>query len=65
MPHEALEIKLCFWTLAHAGSSISNEALEIISELNTSFSLMAAMRLIFLNILSVHVIGFVEDVELE
>ena len=65
MPHEAVEVRWRFWVFTHPSSSISNEALEIISELNTSFSLMAAMRLIFLNILSVHVIGFVEDVELE
>ena len=48
LPHEALEIKLRFWTIARARSTISNEALEIISELNiTSFSLVAAMTQIF------------------
>ena len=36
LPHESLEIKLRFWTFAHAHSSISIEELEIISELNTS-----------------------------
>ena len=34
MPYEGLEIKLRFWIFAHARSSISNEALEIISELH-------------------------------
>ena len=37
IPHEALEINLI--TFAHVRSSISNEALEIISKPNTSFSL--------------------------
>ena len=66
MPHEALKIKLHFWTFAHKLSSISNLALEIISELTTSFSLVGAIRLIFLIIVpSLHVISFVLDFELE
>ena len=37
MPHEELEIELRFLTFVYGCSSIINEALEIIIELNTSF----------------------------
>ena len=67
MPHKALEKKLCFLTFAHARFSIRNEALEIISELKTSFSLVGRDKIDFSKffVLSMHVISFVVDVELE
>ena len=54
MPSEVLEIKLRFRTFVHARSRICNEVLEIISELNNSFSLVGAMRPIFLYFCSLY-----------
>ena len=65
MPHEALEIKLRFWTFAHAHSSISNEALEIISEQFIFTSGCDETNFSKFFVLSMLVISFAVDVELE
>jgi len=67
MPHDALEIKLHFWIFAHVRSSIKNEALEIIHELNNSFLTSGLDETYFPKffVLSMYVISFVVDVELD
>ena len=68
MPHGGLAIKLRFLTFVHVCTSISNKMLDNFSELNTSFSLLGWMRMIFLIFFvffSMHVIRFDVDVELK